>query len=270
MNEVIYWYSESREGEYPFHVSLAGCTDGTNYQMERKKSTTFVAAYVQSGKGTLIYEGESHALLPGDVFFLHTNSRHTYFGDKKDPFTFLWCNATGILISYLINAYELATSIVGRDPSAQKLFDELHEICRNNTDADVVDLQCAVKFHEIISSAARVVKASVQTGNLAQQIKWMIDNNLKRSLTIQEIAERLGYSEAHINRTFKGEYEETPYHYMLRTKLSSAQRLLQGTDLKVKQVAEFFGFNDEFHFSNAFYKQFGYRPKNVERKKIPE
>lgn len=238
--------------------------------MQRKKSSHFVAAYVQSGQGTLTYEGETYALSPGDIFLLHTNSQHQYYGDKKDPFTFMWCNATGILISYLINAYEMNSSIVIHAPQIQPLFEEMHEIYQGNTDADVVDIQCAVKFHEIIASAAQVVNAPIRSGNLAHQIKWMMDNNLKRSLTIQEIAGRLGYSEAHINRTFKAAYGETPYHYMLRTKLSSAQRLLQGTDLKVKQVAEFFGFNDEFHFSNAFYKQFGYRPKNVERKKIPE
>ncbi len=270
MNEVIYWYSHSLEGEYPFHVSLAGRTDGDNYLMERSRSATFVAAYVKTGYGFLTYEDKDYRLSPGDVFLLHAHSRHRYGGDKQNPFTFLWCNISGVLISYLLNAYELGDVNVISDPGALQLFEELHQICRENTDANIVDAQCAVKFHEIVASAAQRVKEEVQTESLAQKIKHLIDSNLKRYLTVHEVAERLGYSEAHINRVFKAAYGEPPYHYMLRTKLVSAQKLLQGTDLRVKQVAELFGFNDEFHFSNAFFKQFGYRPKQVERRKIPE
>jgi AraC-like DNA-binding protein len=58
----------------------------------------------------------------------------------------------------------------------------------------------------------------------------------------------------------------TPYAYVLGKKLELAKKLLDNTNLTVKQISEKLCFSDEYYFSSLFKNKIGVSP-SVYRKK---
>ena len=56
-----------------------------------------------------------------------------------------------------------------------------------------------------------------------------IENNLKREITVADIADAVCYSLYHFCRTFNGAVHHTPYDYLMRRRLSDAARALVET-----------------------------------------
>lgn len=264
MQEIFYWQAPLPiTVQEPFTVSLAGETFGQHYRMQRDDAWEYVCAYVQSGGGTLVYDGRTYNLRAGDVFVLHKHSDHTYYADIDDPFHFLWFNCLGKLMPHLFQAYGLDRRVVIAQFGDPALFCEFHEICRTNTDPAAVYTRCAVQFHRMVAAFAAHIEKMEKSDSLAYQVKCRLDERLNEPLSLKAVAAGLGYSAAHIGRCFKAAYGVTPYQYLLEQKLTAAEKLLRGTDMRVRQAALLFGFNDEFHFSNAFYRHFGYRPRTL-------
>lgn len=267
MQEIFYWNAPRPLPESePFVTIMAGCTFGKNYLMKRDNSWAYICAYIQKGRGTLVYDGRTYNLAQGDAFVLHKHSAHTYYADDEDPFQFLWFNCTGKLVPLLFQAYGLDRRIIIPQYNEPALFEELHEICRTHTDEHEVYRLCGLQFHRIVASFADHLAGMEKADSLPYQIKRYLDEHLNEALSLKELAEQTGYSAAYIGRCFKAAYGQTPYQYLLGEKLTAAEKLLSQTDMKVRQVAALFGFNDEFHFSNAFYKYFGYRPNTLRQK----
>lgn len=266
MPEIFYWEAGRPLPENePFIVLLAGSTSDKQYQMSRNNSWEYVCAYIQSGKGTLVYDQRTYNLSQGDAFILHKRSNHVYYSDSESPFRFLWFNGTGNLIPLLLQAYGLDRQIIIPQYNDSSLMEEFHAICRSHTNPHEVYRLCALQFHRIVASFADYLAHMELTESLSYRIKRYLDEHLNEQLSLKKLAKQFGYSPEYIGRCFKGAYGQTPYQYLLNEKLIAAEKLLSQTDMKMRQIAALFGFNDEFHFSNTFYKHFGYRPKNFQK-----
>jgi len=264
MREVFFWRAPLPVTVCePFTVSLAGETYGQHYRMQRDDAWEYVCAYIENGRGTLVYDGRTYNLSAGDVFVLHKHSDHTYYADVRDPFHFLWFNCLGKLMPLLFRAYGLDRRVVIPQYKDPTLFREFHAVCRALSEPSEVYEQCAVQFHRLVASFATHIEKMEKSDSLAYRVKCRLDENLNDTLSLKTLAEDMGYSAAHVGRCFKAAYGVTPYQYLLREKLAAAETLLRSTDMRVYQVAELFGFTDEFHFSNAFYHRYGYRPRTL-------
>ncbi len=266
--EIFYWRSErAAQAIRPFEVRLAGYTEDDQYRLTRVDSWQSICGYILDGQGTLVYNDRTYNLSPGDIFLLQIHSNHTYYADPRTPFRFLWFNAEGDLFSTLLEMYGLGQQVVIPQYDNPALFHEFHRICQTHTSEQEVFRLCGLLFHRMVAEWAEYMAGMEQAGSLAIRIKRYLDEHLNETVSLKKVSEQIGYSTAYIGRCFKEEYGMTPYQYLLGEKLAAAEKLLSQSDIKVHQVAELFGFNDEFHFSNAFYRHFGYRPKTLRKRK---
>lgn len=88
----------------------------------------------------------------------------------------------------------------------------------------------------------------------------VMQKNVRKNLGVDEIARLLALSTEHFIRTFRGEIKLTPYQYMLRLKIEGASGLLISTTKSVGEIADWFGFENQFHFSRCFKKCTGVSP----------
>lgn len=88
----------------------------------------------------------------------------------------------------------------------------------------------------------------------------LMERHVRDNVSVEEFALKVGLSEEHFIRTFRDEVHMTPHQYFMRLKVEGASGLLMSTDKTVGQIAEWFGFENQFHFSRIFRKCTGMSP----------
>ncbi|MDR2509570.1 MAG: helix-turn-helix domain-containing protein [Spirochaetaceae bacterium] len=94
----------------------------------------------------------------------------------------------------------------------------------------------------------------------------IMQKNARKNLCVDEVARLLALSTEHFIRVFRTEIKLTPYQYMIRLKIEGASGLLISTTKTVGEIADWFGFENQFHFSRCFKKCTGVSP--LEYRKI--
>ena len=88
-----------------------------------------------------------------------------------------------------------------------------------------------------------------------------IHKHYREKLSVKEIAEKLGYSEAGIRLIFRRETGRTPGSFIQELILHDAAELLLYTDKTIQTISRECGFTNSFIFSRAFKNKIGKSPK---------
>lgn len=104
------------------------------------------------------------------------------------------------------------------------------------------------------------------------QISEYITNNFEKPITVADIAQKLHFSEIHVNRVFKKVMNTTLHKYLVSIRIIKAKEMLLEDNSSVNLTAERCGFNSPEAFSRAFKQHMGLPPseyiklKNIKRK----
>jgi AraC family transcriptional activator FtrA len=108
--------------------------------------------------------------------------------------------------------------------------------------ANAIARRIVVAAHRDGGQAQFVERAlPAQDGGLAATRAWM-EERLDEPLTVETMARHASCSPRSFARRFRAETGTTPLQWLIGRRLAEAQRLLEGTDLPVEQVATRSGF----------------------------
>lgn len=93
-----------------------------------------------------------------------------------------------------------------------------------------------------------------------QPILLYIHTNLKKEISVNELAELACFSKDHFTRVFKSVTGMAPCDYIIRKRIERSQFLLLTTDLSQMGIIEQTGFKSASYFSRIFKKYTGYSP----------
>ena len=79
-----------------------------------------------------------------------------------------------------------------------------------------------------------------------------INDNRKKDFTNAELAGRLYIHPNHLIRLFKEKTGKTPSRYIAEKKMEYARRLIETTELSVREISEEVGISDAAYFSRLF------------------
>ena len=100
---------------------------------------------------------------------------------------------------------------------------------------------------------------------IARALAYM-EAHLAEPITVEQIAERSGWSREHFTRVFASIYGMTPKRALLERRLRRAEQLMVASDATIKRIAFEVGFGDEHHFSKAFKRLRGMTPTDYIKK----
>jgi AraC-like DNA-binding protein len=100
-------------------------------------------------------------------------------------------------------------------------------------------------------------------------MKYM-KNHLREPLSLEQIAEKVGYSKYHFCRCFKEITGSTVITYLNYLKMNYAYSQLKNTDENITDIAAECGFSDISYFTKTFKKHIGTLPSKVQRNKKEE
>lgn len=101
---------------------------------------------------------------------------------------------------------------------------------------------------------------------IVERISKYVRQNLKKAITLEDLAEELGYSASYLRTTFHEKLGVTLGRYLRESRLAQAARLLLGSEKSISQIAKETGFGSANAFSRAFVNYSGMPPKAYAQK----
>lgn len=101
---------------------------------------------------------------------------------------------------------------------------------------------------------------AVSVDPLVHEILDYLNQSINQPLTLDDLAEKSGFSAQHLNRTFKKVLGMTPLQYLTHMRLQQAADMLATGSMTIATVSESLGYEDQYYFSRLFKKHFGMAP----------
>lgn len=135
--------------------------------------------------------------------------------------------------------------VIRGESSHEEYFDRLNEYC----------MELCRKYSEVKKE---------KKGRLAGKIKEFVDNNYQdSSLSLTKLGVVFNISDSYVSLIFKECYGINFSTYLEEIRIRQSGRLLEDTDLTVREIAEQTGYTSEQSFRRAFKKVRGISPKDA-------
>ena len=167
---------------------------------------------------------------------------------------------------YTITEYSPAIIINGKTPDEvhKKAIDILLEIKEEyNNNAQFASLAIYGKFLELLTLFARNCRKttenldhnSVKNKDMAEKIAFActyINDHYSENLTLQQIADLIGFSKYHFERQFKFFTNYSFYKYLTQRRIFMAEQMLISDELSITDIALQCGFSNISTFIRMF------------------
>ncbi|MEJ8304757.1 AraC family transcriptional regulator [Saccharibacillus sacchari] len=122
-------------------------------------------------------------------------------------------------------------------------------------------MKARAEFLELVSEwASAAASPEYDSQVLMQQTKTFIDEHYREPLKLEQLAGMAGLSRNYYVDQFKKHYGKSVVEYMTDLRIRRAKRLMANSELKLREVAQQVGYNDEFYFSRRFKQETGVTP----------
>lgn len=100
---------------------------------------------------------------------------------------------------------------------------------------------------------------------IVKEAEALILSNLTRRITAKELAERFGVSESSFNFYVKGILGDSYLNYFRKKRMEKAAELLESTTMKIIEVANAVGYENQGKFAKVFAETYGVSPLEFRR-----
>jgi len=91
-----------------------------------------------------------------------------------------------------------------------------------------------------------------------------IKDNIRRTINLKELSNKVGMSTTSFYRFFKREFGMSPIEFIMNEKIKKAKQLLKYPDIQINEVSFQSGFEDSNYFIRLFKKMEGITPKQYQ------
>lgn len=130
----------------------------------------------------------------------------------------------------------------------------------SHTEANKKQLLLSLVFTKLITEFPLMDSVANFSHNLIEDATELMLLPENMQLSIKDIAEKLGYSQEHLIRSFKKQTNNTPNKIFTKIKLEYAIELLCSTDYSLSKISESIGFFSPHYFNNIFKEYYGTSP----------
>ncbi len=123
-------------------------------------------------------------------------------------------------------------------------------------------------FIDKVTEACRnvVSKKEERTGSIITKAKTFIEENYSKDISLDDVSRFVDISPYYFSKLFKEETGENFIEYLTNIRIEQAKKLLQRSDLSIKNICIDTGYSDPNYFSRIFKKQVGVTPTEYREK----
>ncbi len=245
-----------------------------HYRERKEGCTQHILIYCREGEGWYNIGRGRNVVRKNCFFIIEAGTPHVYGASSLDPWSIYWIHFTGeksALFSSLFNkTHSITDDQTARYDDRIQMFNEILANLEMGYSVENMEYITLCLWHLLgsfryIPQFREINKPKPQ--DTVQDIINYMKANLHRQLTLQEIADYAKYSPAYLSNTFTQKSGMSVINYFNLLKIQEACRLLDFTDLKIKEIAYRLAFNDPYYFSKVFTKYMHLSPREYKDKK---
>ncbi len=206
-----------------------------------KGLASYLFFVVESGSGTLEYEGETRVLSAGDCVFL--DCRHPYrhyTGD--DLWQLRWAHFYGPNMAAIYKKYRERGGQPSFHPENTAPYTRRLEALYTLAASDnyVRDMQICEGLFALLTLLMQeswhpeIVRTAGTKRQNVQEIKDYLDLHFAEKITLDALAERFYINKFYLTRVFKEQFGLSVTSYLTQLRITQAKRLLRFTDRSVE------------------------------------
>lgn len=141
------------------------------------------------------------------------------------------------------------------------LFIQKMDVLKTISGISVLHNEMILDFTERMK---RIRKENIYSVHVMKAMDY-IYLHLHEKIRISQIAESLSINRSYLSSLFSAETGMSIQQYIISEKIKSASHLLTSSEMTYSEIAEYYGFSSQSHFSNCFKKETGYTPMNYRK-----
>ncbi len=234
-----------------------------------------ILIYCCEGKGSLQIKKELYQLNPGDFIIIPQGVAHNYSADETTPWTIYWIHFKGNITNSILKTFQLKNNsykgFVDYQDSRIRLFEDMYsnlEMGYSNDNLCYANM-CLQHFLTsfIFNDNYNLADKKQSISTINSSIIYM-QQHIYEMIPLQVMAQAVHLSASHFSFLFKKKTGFPPIEYFNHLKIQKACQYLLFTDLRIKEIADKLGIEDQYYFSRMFTKLMGISPVAYRTKRI--
>ncbi|GMK42062.1 AraC family transcriptional regulator [Paenibacillus sp. CCS19] len=237
----------------------------------------YLMHYILSGSGTFTIGETPYELHAGDTFLIEPEQLIRYTSSDSDPWMYRWIAFEGNeeADKLLASCGFHDSNRVLRQAADRRTAVLFHQVYRSLREGGAMGAVQAAGYLQLLFSVYGGKAAGLE-GNmersenggetLVRQVTHYLSAQFAMPVSIEQMAETLGYNRAYLSRVFKRATGMTPVTFLLRLRIDKARLLLrERPELTVEQIAASVGIPDALYFSKQFKRLYEQSPSSYRR-----
>lgn len=225
--------------------------------------------FITKGICEIVIDGKKYTAKAGDWFFIPANSLHSYENDDKMLFQKYWMHFDIFPNNELFNILNLPHYVkVEKGSRVYTLFKKYSKLSSSDILLDKLKVKAILLelLSEYIDHAITdTISVKSITDSKIDEVLRYINNNIEKSLSLNELSLKFHMHPNHFIRFFKSKTGQTPAKYVKEKKMETAKCYLESTELYINEIMEKIGEDDPASFSKQFKSVYSYSPREYRK-----
>lgn len=270
-NRIIYTPSFFAKASL-LHLQEIGTSQAQKLHTSKRESlTSFLFFVVDSGSGTLQYDGMVYPLCSGDCVFI--NCSHPYSHQTSAHlWSIRWIHFHGPSMNSIYEKYVERGGLPTFHPhfpeKVSELWQSLYQLAASE------DYVRDMHINEALSSLLtllmeeswhpELIPEGDKSSNLSH-IKSYLDEHFTEKITLDQLSVLFYMDKFYLTKLFRRQFGLTITNYLLQKRITHAKHLLRFTTQTVESVGAACGMSDVHYFSRVFKKIEGISPSEYRK-----
>lgn len=242
-----------------------------HYRSREEGSENHILICCVSGEGIVEINNNKYTLKEKCYCIIPANTPHKYFADKVRAWSIYWIHFNGNISSSFMDwaTHKTFINIMNQLQYSRfiKNFNQVYSILEKGFSLDRMMISTSMLgslLSNISFNSIDEDSVEVEPNKIEECIDLML-SNIRGQLDLVNLSKELNISKSHLIHIFKEQTGFTPIKYFIHLKIQKACNLLDISQLSIKEIADYLGYDDQLYFCRVFKNIMG-SPPSIYRK----